>query len=30
MHELIGGTTVDWREGIRRMATKFHPDVVGS
>jgi len=28
MHELIGGTTVDWREGIRRMATKFHPDLV--
>jgi UDP-glucuronate 4-epimerase len=28
MHELIGGTTVDWRDGIRRMATKFHPDLV--
>lgn len=29
MHELIGGTTVDWREGIRRMAAKFHPELVG-
>jgi UDP-glucuronate 4-epimerase len=28
MHELIGATTVDWRAGIRRMATKFHPDLV--
>jgi nucleoside-diphosphate-sugar epimerase len=29
MHELIGGTTVDWRDGMRRMATKFHPELVG-
>jgi UDP-glucuronate 4-epimerase len=30
MHELIGGTTVDWRDGMRRMAAKFHPELVGS
>jgi UDP-glucuronate 4-epimerase len=30
MHELIGGTTVDWREGMRRMAAKFHPELLGS
>jgi UDP-glucuronate 4-epimerase len=30
MRELIGGTTVGWRDGIRRMATKFHPELVGS
>lgn len=29
MHELIGGTSVDWRDGIRRMAAKFHPELVG-
>jgi UDP-glucuronate 4-epimerase len=28
MHELIGGTTVDWRVGMRRMAAKFHPELV--
>jgi hypothetical protein len=28
MHELIGGTAVDWREGMRRMAAKFHPELV--
>jgi nucleoside-diphosphate-sugar epimerase len=28
MHELVGGTTVDWRDGIRRMATRFHPELV--
>jgi len=28
MHELIGGTTVDWHDGMRRMAAKFHPDLV--
>jgi len=28
MHELIGGTTVDWRDGMRRMAAKFHPELV--
>jgi nucleoside-diphosphate-sugar epimerase len=27
MHELVGGTTVDWRDGMRRMAAKFHPDL---
>ena len=30
MHALIGGTTVDWRDGMRRMAAKFHPQLVGS
>ena len=29
MRELIGGTTVDWKDGLRRMAAKFHPDLVG-
>ena len=28
MHELVGGTAVDWRDGIRRMVTKFHPELV--
>ncbi|MCX8561467.1 NAD(P)-dependent oxidoreductase [Mycolicibacterium mucogenicum] len=28
MHELIGGTRVDWRDGIRRLVTKFHPELV--
>jgi nucleoside-diphosphate-sugar epimerase len=28
MHELVGGTTVDWRDGIRRMVTRFHPELV--
>jgi nucleoside-diphosphate-sugar epimerase len=27
MHELIGGTTVDWRDGMRRMAARFHPEL---
>ena len=27
MHELIGTTTVDWRDGMRHMA-KFHPELV--
>ncbi len=30
MRELIGGTTVDWHDGMRRMAAKFHPELVGS
>ena len=30
MRELIGGTTVDWQDGMRRMAAKFHPELVGS
>lgn len=29
MRELTGGTTVDWRDGIRRMVTTFHPELVG-
>ncbi len=28
MHELIGATTVDWRDGMRRMAKALHPDKV--
>ena len=28
MHELIGPTTVDWRDGMRRMAKALHPDKV--
>jgi UDP-glucuronate 4-epimerase len=28
MRELVGGTTVDWRDGIRRMVKKFHPELV--
>jgi UDP-glucuronate 4-epimerase len=30
MHELVGGTTVDWHDGLRRMAAKFHPELVTS
>jgi len=30
MCELIGGTTVDWRDGLRSMVSKFHPDLVAS
>ena len=30
MRELIGATTVDWHDGIRRMAAKFHPELVDS
>jgi nucleoside-diphosphate-sugar epimerase len=30
MHELVGATSVDWRDGLRRMAAKFHPDLVGA
>ena len=26
--DLIGGTTVDWHDGLRRMAAKFHPELV--
>jgi UDP-glucuronate 4-epimerase len=29
MRELVGGTTVDWQDGLRRMAAKFHPELVG-
>jgi UDP-glucuronate 4-epimerase len=28
MHELIGPTTVPWREGMRRMVQALHPDKV--
>lgn len=28
MRELVGATTVDWRDGIRRMVTTFHPELV--
>lgn len=28
MHELIGETTVPWREGMKRMAQALHPDKV--
>lgn len=28
MHELVGGTAVNWRDGIRRMVAKFHPELV--
>lgn len=30
MHELVGGTMVDWHDGMRRMAAKFHPELVRS
>jgi UDP-glucuronate 4-epimerase len=30
MHELIGGTTVGWREGMRRLAASFHPELVAA
>lgn len=30
MRELTGGTTVDWRDGMRGMAATFHPEVVGT
>ncbi len=29
MREIIGTTTVDWQDGLRRMAAKFHPELVG-
>ncbi len=30
MHELVGAATVDWRDGLRRMAAKFHPELVSA
>ncbi len=30
MHELIGGTSVDWRDGMRRLVAKFHPELVAT
>jgi UDP-glucuronate 4-epimerase len=29
MHELIGPTSVAWRDGMKRMAHALHPDKVG-
>ncbi len=28
MRELVGATAVDWQDGMRRMAAKFHPELV--
>ncbi|MCV7028343.1 NAD-dependent epimerase/dehydratase family protein [Mycobacterium sherrisii] len=28
MRELVGAAKVDWRDGMRRMAAKFHPELV--
>jgi UDP-glucuronate 4-epimerase len=28
MHEIVGNTSVDWRDGMRRMAATFHPELV--
>lgn len=28
MHELVGGTTVDWRDGMRRMVAACHPELL--
>ena len=30
MHELIGPTQVDWRDGIRRMVQTHHPDLLAA
>lgn len=30
MHDLVGGTEVDWHDGIRRMVTSFHPELVNA
>jgi UDP-glucuronate 4-epimerase len=27
MHELVGTTNVDWRDGMRRMVANFHPEL---
>jgi len=29
MHDLIGTTAIDWRDGMRRMARTFDTDLVG-
>ncbi len=29
MHELVGATTVDWRDGMRRMVASRHPELLG-
>jgi len=28
MHELVGGATVDWRDGMRRMVAACHPELL--
>jgi hypothetical protein len=28
MHELIGETTVSWRDGLRRMVAARHPELL--
>jgi hypothetical protein len=28
MHELVGGTTVPWRDGMRRMVRARHPELL--
>ena len=31
LHELIGaGSAIDWQDGLRRMAAKFHPELVSA
>ena len=30
MRELVGGTTIDWHDGMRRMAARFHPELVSA
>ncbi|BBY48245.1 dehydratase [Mycolicibacterium arabiense] len=30
LREIAGSSTVDWRDGIRRMVTQFHPELVGA
>jgi UDP-glucuronate 4-epimerase len=30
MHELVGSTTVDWRDGLRRMVAVHHPELIGA
>ncbi len=30
MRELVGTAAVDWQQGMRRMAAKFHPELVSS
>jgi hypothetical protein len=29
MHDLVGTTKVDWRDGMRRMVSARHPELVG-
>lgn len=30
LREIAGSSTVDWRDGIRRMVTQFHPELVSA